>query len=84
MTEKIEDENKITKKINPTELSNLCSKKFIYMPLKFYFILKGKINILKLKEIPNLYMSIIEYLHYCVFLIESNKNYSFQEVIQKN
>ena len=98
LTEKIEDENKITKKINPTELSNLCAKKFIYMLVKrgenvfkmgetgdkFYFILKGKVNILKLKEIPNLYMSIIEYLHYCVFLIESNENYLFQEVIQKN
>ena len=98
LIEKIEDENKITKKINPTELSSLCAKKFTYMFVKrgdnvfkmgetgdkFYFILKGKVNILKLKEIPNLYMSIIEYLHYCVFLIESNENYLFQEVIQKN
>lgn len=98
LIEKIEDENKITKKINPTELSSLCAKKFIYIKVKrgdnvfkmgetgdkFYFILKGKVNILKLKEIPNLYMSIMEYLHYCVFLIESNENYLFQEVIQRN
>lgn len=98
LIEKIEDENKITKKINPAELSNLCAKKFIYMLVKkgdnifkmgetgdkFYFILKGKVNILKLKEISNLYMSIMEYLHYCVFLIESDENYIFQEVIQKN
>ena len=98
LIEKIEDENKITKKINPTELSSLCAKKFTYMLVKrgdnifkmgetgdkFYFILKGKVNILKLKEIPNLYMSIMEYLQYCVFLIENNENYLFQEVIRKN
>lgn len=34
---------------------------------KFYFILKGKANILKIKEIQNIYMSTMEYLNYCIF-----------------
>lgn len=99
LIEKIEDENKFSKKkIDPQELSALCAKKFIYtlsnrgeivfkigdIGDKFYFILKGKVNILKIKEIQNIYMSTIEYLNYCIFLIKSNENYLFQEVIQKN
>ena len=99
LIEKIEDENKFSKKkIDPQELSALCAKKFIYtlsnrgeivfkigdVGDKFYFILKGKANILKIKEIQNIYMSTMEYLNYCIFLIKSNENYLFQEVIQKN
>ena len=99
LIEKIEDENKFSKKkIDPQELSALCAKKFIYtlsnrgeivfkigdVGDKFYFILKGKVNILKIKEIQNIYMSTMEYLNYCIFLIKSNENYLFQEVIQKN
>ena len=99
LIEKIEDENKYSKKkIDPQELSALCAKKFIYtlsnrgeivfkigdVGDKFYFILKGKANILKIKEIQNIYMSTMEYLNYCIFLIKSNENYLFQEVIQKN
>jgi len=99
LIEKIEDENKFSKKkIDPQELSALCAKKFMYtlssrgeivfkigdVGDKFYFILKGKANILKIKEIQNIYMSTMEYLNYCIFLIKSNENYLFQKVIQKN
>ena len=98
LIEKIEDESKFLKKIEPVELSNLCATRFSYELIhrgeiifkmgeigdKFYYILKGKVNVLKMKEIPNLYMSIMEYLHYCYFLIKNNENYIFQEVIQSN
>ena len=98
LIEKIEDDNKIQKKINQQELSTACAKKFTYILIKkgenvfrigdvgdkFYYILKGKVNILKIKEIPNLYMSITEYLNYCLFLLKAEENYLFQEVIQRN
>ena len=98
LIEKIEDDNKFSKKINSVDLSMACAKKFSYILVKrgdnvfrigdigdkFYYILKGKVNIFKVKEIPNIYMSIIEYLNYCIFLIKSEENYLFQEVIQRN
>ena len=98
LIEKIEDDNKVSKKVNSSELSMSCAKKFSYVLVKkgenvfkigdigdkFYYILKGKVNILKIKEIPNLYMTIMEYLNYCLFLIKGEENYLFQELIQKN
>ena len=98
LIEKIEDDNKVPKKVNQTELSTACAKKFAYVLIKrgenvfkigdigdkFYYILKGKVNILKIREIPNLYMSINEYLNYCLFLIKMEENYLFQEVIHRN
>jgi hypothetical protein len=98
LIEKIEDDNKVSKKVNSSELSLSCAKKFSYVLVKkgenvfkigdigdkFYYILKGKVNILKIKEIPNLYMTIMEYLNYCLFLIKREENYLFQELIQKN
>jgi CRP-like cAMP-binding protein len=98
LIEKIEDDSKIAKKINSSELSMACAKKFSYILVKkgetvfkigdtgdkFFYILKGKVNILKIREIPNLYMSIMEYINYCLFLINNEENFLFQEVIQKN
>ena len=98
LIEKIEDDNKVSKKVNSSELSMSCAKKFSYVLVKkgenvfkigdigdkFYYILKGKVNILKIREIPNLYMTIMEYLNYCLFLIKGEENYLFQELIQKN
>ena len=98
LIEKIEDDSKIAKKINSAELSIACAKKFPYILVKkgetvfkigetgdkFFYILKGKVNILKIREIPNLYMSIMEYINYCLFLIKSEENFLFQEVIQRN
>ena len=98
LIEKIEDDNKLSKKINSSELSMACAKKFTYVLVKrgenvfrigdigdkFYYILKGKVNILKIKEIPNIYMSIIEYLNYCIFLLKQEENYLLQEVILRN
>ena len=98
LIEKIEDDNKVQKKTSQIELSTACAKKFTYILIKkgenvfrigdigdkFYYILKGKVNILKIKEIPNLYMSIMEYLNYCLFLLKAEENYLFQEVIQRN
>ena len=51
---------------------------------KFYFILKGKISVLKLKELKNIYMTNVEYLQYCIFLIKNKEDYILNEVFKKN
>ena len=95
---KMEDINKTNKQLSEDELCNICAQKFRFKKIprgeiifrigddgdKFYYILKGRVNILKIKEISNIYMSIIEYIRYCIFLINIGENYLFQEVIRKN
>jgi hypothetical protein len=95
---KMEDNNKTNKKLTEEDLCNACAQKFRFKKIprgeiifrigddgdKFYYILKGRVNILKIREIPNIYMSIIEYIRYCIFLIKIGENYLFQEVIRKN
>ena len=51
---------------------------------KFYFILKGKISVLKLKELTNILMTNVEYLKYCIFLINNKEDYILNEVFNKN
>ena len=98
LIEKMEDDNKNYKKLNEEDLSIACAKKFSFIKVlkgeiifrigddgdKFYYVLGGRANILKIREIPNIYMSIIEYIRYCIYLIKERENYLFQEVITKN
>ena len=51
---------------------------------KFYFIINGKISILKLKELKNVLMTNVEYLRYCIFLSENKEDYLLNEVFKKN
>ena len=98
LIEKMEDDNKNNKKLNQVDLNVACAKKFTFIKVKkgeiifrigddgdkFYYVLKGKANILKIKEIPNIFMSIIEYINYCIFLIKTEEHFLFQEVIRIN
>ena len=98
LIEKMDDNNKANKKMSEEDLSNACAQKFIFKKIlkgeiifkigdegdKFYYILKGKINILKIREVSNVYMSTIEYIKNFIFLIKVGENYLFQEVIRKN
>ena len=98
LIETMEDDNKNNKKLNQVDLNVACAKKFTFIKVKkgeiifrigddgdkFYYVLKGKANILKIKEIPNIFMSIIEYINYCIFLIKSEEYFLFQEVIRIN
>ena len=98
LIEKMEDDNKNNKKMNQEDLSIACAKKFTFAKFqkgeiifrigddgdKFYYILKGKTTILKIKEIPNIFMSILEYINYCIFLIKSEEKYLFQEATRIN
>ena len=86
------------KKGENNELSKLGAKHLSYMELKkgqvlfrigdigdtFYFILKGKVSILKLKEIKDVEMSYFEYLDYCMNLISQKENYIFNKVKNRN
>ena len=98
LMEKLEKEYDGTNKKNNLEvLSNMCAKNLSFMELKkgkvlfkigdkgdrFYFILSGKITILKPREI-NSKMSLQEYLYYLLILIKEKEDYLFHEVILKN
>ena len=68
LIEKMEDDKNNTKKLNQDDLSLACAKKFFFTKFKrgdiifrigddgdiFYYVLKGKANILKIREIPNI------------------------------
>ena len=50
----------------------------------FYFILSGNVSVLKLKEIPNIQMTYMEYIKYCIFLLNQNEEYLLNEVLKAN
>ena len=98
LIQKIQKEFQSDKKVDINELSIMCAEILNYMELKkgkvlfrigdigdrFYFILSGKICILKLKEIKNIQMNFSEYIDYCMFLIKEKETYILHEVIKKN
>ena len=98
LIKKIQKEFQSDKKLDINELSIMCAEILNYIDLKkgkvlfrigdigdrFYFILSGKICILKLKEIKNVQMSYYEYIDYCMYLLKQKETYIFNEVIKKN
>ena len=98
LIQKIQKEIQSNKKFNINELSIMCAEILNYIELKkgkvlfrigdigdrFYFILSGKICILKLKELKNIQLNYYEYIDYLMFLIKKKENYIFNEVIKKN
>ena len=98
LIQKIQKEFQSDKKLDINELSVMCVEILNYIELKkgkilfrigdigdrFYFILSGKICVLKLKEINDIKMDYYEYIDYLMFLINKKETYIFNEVIQKN
>ena len=98
LIQKLESEYRSDKKIDLESLIRSCAKNLNYVKLKkgeilfkigdlgdrFYFILNGKVNILKLKELNEIYLTYVEYLQYCIFLIEEKEEYILSEVTKKN
>ena len=98
LMQKLQKDADKDKKGENNELSKLGAKHLSYMELKkgqvlfrigdigdtFYFILKGKVSILKLKEIKDVEMSYFEYLDYCMNLISQKENYIFNKVKNRN
>ena len=86
------------KEVENNELSLMGAKLLNYMELKkgqilfrigdngdrFYFVLNGKVSILKLKEINNVEMTYFEYIDYCMFLITQKENHIFNKVKNRN
>ena len=50
----------------------------------FYFILGGNVSVLKLKEIPNIQMNYLEYIKYCMYLVNQSEEYLLNEVLKAN
>ena len=85
------------KKNDLAALSNMCAKHLSFMELKrgkvlfkigdkgdrFYFILSGKITILKPREIKTK-MNLEEYLYYLLILIKEKEDYLFHESVLNN
>ena len=98
LIQKLESEFRSEKKSELDLLVRTCAKNLNYIKLKkgqvlfkigdagdrFYFILSGKVNILKLKELKDINLTYVEYLQYCIFLIESKEDYILNEVTKKN
>ena len=81
-----------------TSLCNLISKNLNYEKYnkgdilfkigeignKFFFILKGFISILKLKEIPKVKMSYNNYFNLCIKLLKNKEYHILEETLKKN
>ena len=50
----------------------------------FYFILSGQVSVLKLKEIPNIEMTYMEYIRYCIYLLNQGEEYLLDQVLKAN
>ena len=98
LMEKLESDYQSEKKIGNESLSEICAERLTFIGLnpgdivfkigdigdRFYFILSGSVSILKPKELPEIYMTFIQYLRYCMFLIKQNEDYLLSEVIKAN
>lgn len=95
---KIEKEYQNDKKYTVSSLCHICASNLSYESLKggevlfkigetgdkFYFILNGRLSVLKLQEIPNIKMTYTEYLEYLEFLQREKEDYIVSEVLKKN
>ena len=98
LMEKLEKEGKNTNKKTDLEvLSTMCAKNILFMELKkgkilfkigdsgdrFYFIISGKITILKPRKIYAK-MNLQEYITYLYLLIKEKEDFLFNEVVLNN
>ena len=86
------------KKAANNTLSSTCAEKFKFEEYEsgeiifkigdpgenFYFILGGNVSVLKLKEIPNIQMTYMEYIRYCIYLLNQGEEYLLNEVLKAN
>ena len=98
LIEKLESEYQSDKKADLNNLSISCAENLSYMELKkgeilfkigemgnrFYFILRGFISILKLKEIFMVKISYYHYFNYCIKLLKENEIHILEETLKKN
>ena len=51
---------------------------------KFFFLLTGRLSVLKLQDIQNVKMTYTQYLDYLIYLKEQKEDYIVNEVLKKN
>ena len=97
LVQKLLKEYQSEKKISAVGICNLYTQYLFYdlleenkilhrigdMDQKLYYILSGRIQLLKLQEIY-VKMSYEEYVKYCIFLLNKNENYILNEVMSAN
>ena len=98
LIEKLENEYQSDKKADLNNLSILCAENLSFIELKkgevvfkigeigdkFFFVLKGFVSILKLKEKNMIRMSYYDYFNYCIKLLKENEIYILEETLKAN
>ena len=99
LIEKLKSDYESTeKKTSASSLSDLCAEKLKYDMYEtgeiifkigdpgenFYLILSGNVSVLKLKELSNVQMNYMEYIKYCIYLINRGEEYLLSEVLKAN
>ena len=98
LLQKFQKDIETDKNIKNNELSRMGAKHLNYIECKkghvlfrigdngdrFYFILSGRVSILKLREINNVQMTFFEYIDYCMYLISQKEFYIFNKVKNRN
>ena len=95
---KIESSNNNNKKLDLINLCNMCASHMKYLKIqkdeilfkigdigdKFYFLIKGRIAVLKIIETNNVECNFLDYLFYLQYLKQNKELNMFNEVIIKN
>ena len=95
---KIESSNNNNKKLDLINLCNMCASHMKYLKIqkdeilfkigdigdKFYFLIKGRIAVLKITETNNFECNFLDYLFYLQYLKQNKELNMFNEVIIKN
>lgn len=99
LIQKVEtDHYKTEKRVSVSSLCDLCANLLQFQELKkgdilfrihdigdrCFFLIRGKLSVLKLKDINGIKMTPEEYLNYLLFLKEKEEVYIVKEVIKKN
>ena len=98
LCQKLLSDYRSEKKVNAVNICNLLSENLNYSKLeennilyrigendnRLFYILSGRIQILTIKELNLVKMTVLEYLNYCKFLYKQREMYILNEVINSN
>ena len=98
LSKKLLSDYRSEKKISEVNICNLFAQSLNYSKLdanqilyrigendnRLFYILSGRIQTLKIKELPYVTMTNLDYLNYCKFLYRNNEIYILNEVINNN
>ena len=98
LSKKLLEDYRSERKINSANICNLFAQSLNYSKLdekeilhrigendnRLFYILSGRIQVLKPKELTCMKMTTLEYLKYCKYLYKNNEIYLLNEVINNN